>query len=165
MSTNGVLSFVSLDSSYVGERVCRVITIRSDINRITVTHMFIRLMLRKHKRAACIPVWWGGGCLYPANPKLLPAKKYRNETRQQKLTKRSPYKGGFTHTMPFPCCSHAVPMPFPCRSHAVPLPFPCRSHAVPMPFPCRSPAVPMPFPCRSHAVPLPFPYNAVFLRL
>jgi hypothetical protein len=62
------------------------------------------------------------------------------------------FNGGFTHTMPFPCCSPAVPLP--CRSakalgcvfpiwftqcgyvwftHV--MPFPRRSHAVPMPFP------------------------------
>jgi hypothetical protein len=36
------------------------------------------------------------------------------------ISGRQPFKGGFTHTMPFPCRSPAVPMLFPCRSPTMP---------------------------------------------
>jgi hypothetical protein len=49
-----------------------------------------------------------------------------------------------SHTVPFPCCSHAVPLLFLCRfkgrfTHT--MPFPCRFPAATLPLPCHFPRV------------------------
>ena len=68
----------------MGETLYRIITIRAYLNKITVTHLFIRLQLHVHTPAIGIPVCvvgvvgGGGGGLYPANQQLRPVKKKKN---------------------------------------------------------------------------------------